>query len=370
MNVNIIDAGLSLFSLPLLRPLFNSRGAISQRRGVLLQIADESGLRGFGEATPLPGFGLETLNESVAALGGFLPQLIGQSVDTIPPVLEQFEQNFPAARCALSALDCALCDLLAKRRGISIAGLFCEKPLKDFPVNCLLSEQNIDSMLTKAMSKRDQGFVDFKLKVGAWPLLDDVECVQRLRACLGDGARIRLDANGAWSCATALRALEQLRVYDIEFIEQPVAVDDIAGLANLCARQMIPIAADESVVDLGSAERILAEGAADILMLKPSALGGPHRTMKIVNLAVEKGCSLVFSSLLDGAVARAMAAQLAAATPGVYAHGLATGEFFSADIASELKIVRGRMRLPAGPGLGVALQLPVVVNKLETLPHG
>ena len=366
MNVNIVDASLSLFSLPLLRPLFNSRGAISQRRGVLLQIEDDSGWCGFGEATPLSGFGLENLDESVAALQDFLPQLIGLSVDTIPPVLEQFEQHFPAACCALSALDCALCDLLAKRRGLSVAGLFCEQPLKEFSVNCLLSEQSIDAVLRQAMTKLDQGFVDFKLKVGAWSLLDDVECVRRLRACLGGDARIRLDANGAWSCATAQRALEQLRVYDIEFIEQPVAVDDIAGLAYLRARQIIPIAADESVADLQAAEGVLAAGAADILMVKPSALGGPHRTMKIVNLAAEKGCSLVFSSLLDGAIARAMVAQLAAATPGVYAHGLATGEFFSADIASELMIDRGRMRLPADSGLGVALQL----NKLETLPHG
>lgn len=367
--MKITKATLNTFSLPLRKPFSNSRETIRYRHGVLLQIFDDSGRQGLGEATPIAGFGLESLEESVAALKSFIPKLIASNIDNIPSVLEEFELLHPHVRCGLSALDTALCDLYSKQRGLGVARLFCEKPLGDFSVNALLSEQSCEALLNEARAKLQAGYLSFKLKVGVLGLAEDVARVKALRAHFGNATRIRLDANGAWGFSSARQALEQLQAFDIEFIEQPTAADDINALAQLTAQQLIPIAADESILDYHSAKQLIAINAADILMLKPSALGGPHKTMKIVKLAAAQGRSVLFSSLLDGAVARAMVAHIVAATDTAnhgasYAHGLATGDLFTEDIAEGLLIKQGRLALPEKSGLGLVLNQRMLAEQI------
>ena len=115
------------------------------------------------------------------------------------------------------------------------------------------------------------GFSTFKLKLGTSGG-DDVGQVRAVRAAIDPMARIRVDANGAWSVEEAVRVLKEIEPFDVELAEQPVAT--MVELAQVAAESPIPIAADESVTTLIDAERAKDSGACAIVGVKLSKVGG------------------------------------------------------------------------------------------------
>jgi o-succinylbenzoate synthase len=203
-----------------------------------------------------------------------------------------------------------------------------------------------------ARAARRAGWRCFKLKVGMGSVEEDAQRVRLLRDTLGGDAVIRLDANGAWDEATARNALQRLAACDIEYIEQPVAADDVEALRRLRALRLIPIAADESVQRPEQARAILALGAADVLILKPMALGGILRARALYAEARDAGVDAVCTGFIDSAVGRAAVAQLCASLPMLqHAQGLGTGALFTDDTGHD-DIHDGTLWLPRGDGLG------------------
>ena len=89
-------------------------------------------------------------------------------------------------------------------------------------------------------------------------------------------------------------------------------------------------------------------------MLKPMALGGVLSALALARRAQQAGVGAYVTTLLDGPIARAAAAHLAAAIPqGDWASGLGTVELFEGAVADAFTPVRGRIRIPAADGLGV-----------------
>jgi L-alanine-DL-glutamate epimerase-like enolase superfamily enzyme len=175
-----------------------------------------------------------------------------------------------------------------------------------------------------------------------------------VREAAGPEAALRLDANGAWSEAKALRALERFSAWGIEFVEQPVAPGDVGALARVRRGSPVPVAADESVTGERAVEALLAGQAADLLVLKPPVLGGLRAGRRVAERARGAGVGVTVTSLLDSAIGRAAALHLAAAVPGpIPACGLATGGFLRRDLAAGAIDSRGEIALPAPPGLGV-----------------
>jgi o-succinylbenzoate synthase len=183
-----------------------------------------------------------------------------------------------------------------------------------------------------AVLARFPGCTTAKVKVAeARQLLDDdVARVREVRACLGPQGRIRVDANGGWSVAHALRALEALAVFDLEYAEQPCAsVEELVALRE--AGCPVPVAADESVRKAADPLRVARLGAADVLVLKAAPMGGVAPALRV---AEECGLPVVVSSALDTSVGIAAGLALAAALPSLpFACGLATTGLMTSDVA-------------------------------------
>jgi O-succinylbenzoate synthase len=195
----------------------------------------------------------------------------------------------------------------------------------------------------------ESGCTTAKVKVAeaGQTLGDDVARVEAVRDALGPAGRVRVDANGAWDVDRAERALVELDRFDLEYAEQPCAsVAELAELRRRVARRGILIAADESIRRSGDPERVVAEGAADIAVLKVQPLGGVWRCLE---LAERLGLPVVVSSAVETSVGLAMGVALAAALPELpYACGLNTGRLLAADVtATQLIAVGGA--LPVGP---------------------
>jgi L-alanine-DL-glutamate epimerase-like enolase superfamily enzyme len=178
--------------------------------------------------------------------------------------------------------------------------------------------------------------------------------VAAVRRAAGSEIALRVDANGAWTPDVALAALAALAPYDLAFAEQPVAADRVADLAALRRRSPVPVAADEALLPPGGPERVLALEAADVLVLKPSLLGGLATAWSLASRACSLGMDVTVTSSLDRGVGIAGALHVAAALPRRrHACGLATGRLLDDDALPGPPVVDGRMAVPPHAGLGL-----------------
>jgi O-succinylbenzoate synthase len=162
-------------------------------------------------------------------------------------------------------------------------------------------------------------------------LADDLARVARVRDVMGPEARVRVDANGGWTLDEARIAAEQLREFDLEYMEQPCASVD--ELSNLRALELgIPIAADESIRKASDPLLVRDRKAADVMVIKAAPLGGIARA---IDLVTQVGLPAVVSSALETSVGLAMGAFLAAALPDTFDAGLGTASLLAADITRE-----------------------------------
>lgn len=359
------------FVLPLREALRTAREETKERRGALVVLHAASGAMGVGEASPVPGFGEETPESCLEALPALAERLLQAPRQDLGSRLDLLEQAAPARPAARFALECALQELEARHRGVSLAAWLAgdRPPRKRVEVSALVAAREPAAAGEMAARAVALGFDTLKLKVGASRLEEDLARVAAVRRAAGPRARLRLDANAGWSPEQAIRALRALAPHGLELVEQPVGARDVEGLARVHRESGVPIAADETVAEPEALATLLAERAADFVVLKPGALGGLRACLRLAARARAAGLGVLVTSGLDGAVARAAALALAAALPGpLPACGLATGSLLARDLAPGLEPHHGRIEVPSGPGLGLELD-PAILGELAAGPR-
>jgi o-succinylbenzoate synthase len=350
------------FSLPLTDPLGTARGTITEREGFVVRLYID-GTVGIGEAAPLPGW-TESLADCDTALARTANERDdGTAVERIIRGLD----GTPAARHAVASavLDARsrsdgepLYRLLAREYGADEAD-----PVQEVPVNATVGDGSPSETATAAAEAVDAGYETMKMKVGARSVGEDIERVATVRERC-PSVTLRADANGAWTRETAERALAVLAEHDVAYVEQPLPADatrdadgrrrDLVGHAAL-RDGGVGIALDESLAadGSGSVTESLDAGAADVLVLKPMALGGPDRAREAATAARRAGVTPVITTTIDAAFARATAVHLAASLPDVAACGLATGGRLGTDLLDDdpAPVAAGSVRVPDGPGV-------------------
>lgn len=308
-----LRCSLTPFSASLTRPLGNANHSWSARSGLLLRIQRQDGSEGLGEASPLPNYSSDTLEDCKRCLeqlklfpeGELCLLRIEEFVDHMPIAL-------PAARFAV---ETALLDLLSQERGESVSQLLGGENESASRSAIISSHDAIGSVL----ALQERGIRSGKLKVGRnWTA--ELATIRALRETY-PSFRLRLDVNGAWSLPQALQNLQTLRAQDIEFVEQPVPPGKMHNLVG----SPVPIAADESMrTTLGrdALGPLVGDGALAAVVLKPTVLGGLLACMKHKRWAEQAGVASIASHCFEGAVGTAAVAELAVAITGPYAAGV------------------------------------------------
>ncbi len=312
--MTIVAADWLPYCLPLRRPWQTSRGSFSERHGRLRRLTADDGRSGWGDCAPLPEFG------------------IGE-----------------AAATAFAEESAAL-DLAAQRAGLPLdAWLSGRAPLASVAVNASfgpISTVDRNSLAQAAAA----GFTVAKLKVGVAPVDDEIAALHRLAATLPPTLRLRLDANRAWPLAAARRFVAAGAGLPIDGLEEPLADPDPAQLTSLQAAANFPLAIDESIHLLDA--NFFRHPPVRRLVLKPARHGGLLASTELALRARASGLEVVVTSALESACGIATLAHLAAAVAPEAVHGLATGDWLAGDAGLRPRIVDGRMRLPAGDGIG------------------
>lgn len=277
-------------------PVRTAHGPWVEREGLIVRLDDASeggsGRTGFGEAAPIPWFGTETIEEDEAAA-----RAIGEWVE------EAALDSVPAhCACLRHALAEARMEIVAREGEGGRPG---EPAL--LSVAALLPAGR--GALAQIAPKAEMGFRVFKWKVGVADVADELSLLDDVCAALPPGAKLRLDANGAWDRRRAERWLERCAERPVEFVEQPCfapaaesatqrrKVDDM--LLGLAAEYPTPIALDESLVGDGDVERWIGAGWPGIFVVKPSLLADVRGALAA--LAKAK-VGVVFSSALETAI--------------------------------------------------------------------
>lgn len=203
------------------------------------------------------------------------------------------------------------------------------------PVNAILPA--IPAEQVAEVLDRTPGVRTVKVKVAepGQSLTDDVARVAAARDWLGADGAIRIDANQGWTVNEAVRVIEALAEYGLEYVEQPVAAEDLGALRARLAGTGVRLAADEAL-RLSPDPDAAADGLAaiaDVAILKVQPLGGITRASR---LAERAGLPATVSSALESSVGLAMGAHLAAALPNLpFACGLGTGALLAEDVTDE-----------------------------------
>lgn len=204
------------------------------------------------------------------------------------------------------------------------------------PVNATVPA--VPAASVAAVLARFPGCTTAKVKVaepGQDPA-DDLDRLAATREFLGDGGKVRIDVNGAWSVSEALDLLPryQRAARGLEYVEQPCPT--VADLATVRRRSRVPVAADESVRRADDPLAVLAASAADVVVLKVAPLGGVRRCLRLAERLRESGVTAVVSSALESSIGLAAGVALAAALPDLPHHcGLGTGALLADDLTSE-----------------------------------
>jgi o-succinylbenzoate synthase len=359
------------YALPFRQPFRTAHEVLTVRRGFAVWVSDDQGRLGVGEAAPLPGFGMESLEACALTLSNWQVALPGNPVE-LPalwsPALASglgVVPNHAHRPAAQHGLECALLDLAAQAAGVPLARWLHPAAAADVALNATLGATAPEEAAAQALAWQRQGFATLKLKVGVGGDLADIARAEAVRLAVGTGVRLRLDANEAWSEEQAARMARRLAPLDIEYIEQPVPAGDLAALARIRASSPIPVAADEAAATAEGAAAVLRERAAHILVLKPMALGGVVATLRIARLAFEQGIPVVITTMLEGVYGRTAALHAAAALPALaqgrvptLACGLATGHLLAEDLADDPpQPHHGRLAVPQVPGLGAPVSI-------------
>lgn len=287
------------YRLPLRIAVRTAHGIWTVRDGVVVRLENEAGAIGFGEAAPLPWFGTETADEVEAAC-----REIGERVE-----LDRLLAIPDRLGCLQHAIEAALRlgePAVAIKRGDEVDVTLDERT-SYLSVAGLLPAGR--TAVTELRTKSESGFRVFKWKVGVGDLSEELGVFDDLCGELPGGAKLRLDANGAWNRRQAERWLERCAERPVEYVEQPCfagktetaaeknRTDD--SLRGLAADYPTPLALDESLVGDKDVEKWLGAGWSGIFVVKPSLFGATDRVLQ--KLAAAKA-DVVFSSSLETAI--------------------------------------------------------------------
>jgi O-succinylbenzoate synthase len=332
---------LHRYELRLSEPLTLKGTVLHHREGLLLELTGEDGEVGWGEASPLPTFSRESLDEAAAQLRGLASSMIGREVtdgwlDPDGPFSRELD-SMDLAPSARFGLELAFWDLYGTSRGRSLAELVTTHPRATVPVSALISAPP-DEALEEARRVRSAGYEAVKVKVGARAVEEDVELVRAVSGELDDAVALRLDANRAWSLGEAERFARGTADLRFEYVEEPLA--EPAQLPSFVGTWDVPVALDESLADL-EPEALEDHEYARAIVLKPTLLGGISRTLHFARRASDLGIKPVISAAYETGIGTAALVALAAGVGEEVPAGLDTYRPLAEDV------LRPRLNLSA-----------------------
>ncbi|MBK8209686.1 MAG: mandelate racemase [Rhodospirillales bacterium] len=341
----IKDVTARAVEAPLPRPIKTSVGTIPSAPLVLIDVVTDQDIVG---RAYIFGYTPVTLRPLVDLIANLRSLLLGKSVSPFER-MRDFNGTFRLLGrqgllgMAISGLDMALWDALGRAHEQSVCRLLGgdETPVLAYDSYGVIDPRHDIALLENSL---EQGFTAIKIKIGNGDLRKDVETVSAVREAIGADTRLMVDYNQSLTVPEAVRRINRLAEYDLQWVEEPVTAEDLSGHAAVRARCKVAIQTGENWWFPEDIARAIAAGASDFAMLDIMKIGGVTGWLRAAGQA--EGASLPVSSHLFIEAS----AQVLAVTPS--AHYLEYLDVAGAILSEPLKVEHGKLR-PRGPGLGL-----------------
>jgi len=352
--MKIVSINSRVEDFELTRPYTITFRSVDDVQMSFVEIGTDNGLIGIGCASPEALVTGETREASSAALqGDALAWLEGQDPRTLPALCRELEQRLPAAPAARAAVDIALHDLLAQHLGVPLVEML-GRAYQSLPTSITIGIKPVQETIEEAEEYLGRGFKILKVKLGH-SLDEDLERLARLRERIGKDIGVRVDPNQGYSAAEVNTFVDRTRGLDIEFLEQPMAADDIDAMRALPQDVRLRLAADETLLDARNALTLIEPPrACGIFNIKLMKCGGVHAAGRIADIADSAGIELMWGCMDESIVSISAALHAALASPATRYLDLDGSLDLARDIvAGGFVLEDGYMRTTDMPGLGV-----------------
>jgi o-succinylbenzoate synthase len=219
---------------------------------------------------------------------------------------------------------------------------------KDIRINGLVWMGNEAFMKTQIEEKLNQGFTCIKLKIGAIDFEKELELLRYIRQHFdANTIEIRVDANGAFTSHEALDKLNQLAVFELHSIEQPIPKNNCDFMADLCKKTPIPIALDEELIGVFEASEkaaLLKKIQPQYIILKPSLVGGYKGTLEWISIANSLNIDWWITSALESNIGLNAITQFTFTLQNPLPQGLGTGGLYTNNFDCPLEIDSGHIQ--------------------------
>jgi o-succinylbenzoate synthase len=362
--VRIEKVELRRLRLPLVRPFETSFGSVSDRTFLLVTVHGD-GVEGWAEcvADAAPFYSAETTATAWHVLTGFLiPEVLGADVPGAGAIWDRLAR-VRGHQMAKAALEMAAWDLDARQRRVPLWQLLGGDGRPVASGVSIGIQPSLEVLEERVEAELADGYQRVKIKIKpGW----DLEPARRLRARYPDLA-LMVDANAAYTLDHADH-LAQLDELALMMIEQPLEYDDVGRHAALQRKVATPICLDESIHSLGVAEDALDRAACRIINIKPGRVGGHLQSRLLHDLCAARGVPVWHGGMLESGIGRAHNLHLSTlpnfTLPGDVA---ASRRYYVPDLIEPGIEVRpdGTIEVPAGPGIGVAIDRDRVASATE-----
>lgn len=339
-------------ALDLIAPFETSFGRTTARRIILVEVR-AGDLSGWGEcvASEGPFFNEEFTDGAWEALKSFVvPALTGVDIeahDAVAAALDPIRGN----RMARAAVETAIWDLVARRRGVPLWRLLGGERTA---IACGVSiglQPSVEQLLEKVARELAAGYRRIKIKIAPGR---DVALVAAVRERFGDIV-LSVDANSAYSLSD-LDTLRELDRFGLLMIEQPLRPGDLIDHAKLQATLSTSICLDESIVDDESCRQAIDIGACRIVNIKLGRVGGHVEARRIAHRCADAGVPVWCGGMLEAGIGRMHNAAMSSLSPFSLPGDVSDSRrYWTDDIVEPRPTVEpdGTMRLPERPGIGV-----------------
>lgn len=364
----IESAELRLIELPLLQPFTIATGTMYKKVMPIVVLRAE-GFEGYAEgvADVLPDYLPETIVSSMMMLRDvFLPQVVGKSFAN-PQQIEKLFRPWRDHQMAKAAVEMAFWDLWAKLQGLPLWQVL-GGVRSEVEVGVSLGIKDIAQTLQDVRIHQQQGYRRIKLKVMPG---HDLKLLDAVRDAYPD-IHLTVDANCCYSLAD-LPILRRMDHYNLDYIEQPLAWNDLHDHVRLQAALNTPICLDECIRTLPDARKALSSDAGRVINIKVGRLGGHCVAKQVHDLCLAHDVPVWCGGMLEAGIGRAHNIHLCTleqfSRPGDTS---SSSRYFERDIVVEkLETENGLMPIPqTGAGIGVTMDwdfLDSISTSVETI---
>lgn len=360
MHVEAVE--LRVIALPMVAPFVAAHGTVSSRTAVLVRILGNNN-EGWGEcaALPEPTYSEEFVDGAYLALQELLvPRLLAANGTVAASDLGALLADVIGHPMAKASIELALLDAQGRQSETSLAHMFAPHPTgpaaivpAGIAIGLLATPEDL---ATEVSTRVTEGYGRIKIKIAPGR---DSEFVRAARDAVGVHIELSVDANGAYTFDDA-KTLAELDDFDLAYIEQPLAADDLLNHAELARRISTRICLDESLTSATVTREALDMGACSVVCVKAPRYGSWIEAASVLDHCAGIGIDAWVGGMLDCGIGRAANIALAA-HPGASLTGdiAATGRFFTEDVCAPFELSGpsgdGTITVPTGPGLGVSI---------------